>query len=647
MQLDLTHLDRLAHLLEVERREEHDRQRQSQAKLSAAEREALGLALGGVQAVQQSFGLGGRVILRLARPDQSPLETRLEPGTPVQIQRRASDAADAVRAVVSRRRRTELELALDDWPPDFCEQGVVWLEVMPNDITYQRCKNALQAVRQMEHGQLRTRRDVLWGAQAARFVSDLPPWTSRQTLNPEQLGAAQQALAARDFFLIHGPPGTGKSTVLAEVAVQAVARGERLLCTAASNAAVDHLLSLCLRHNLQAVRVGHPARVAESLQAYSLDVQVEQHPDRVLARSLQEEAYALLGYARRQRTQGRSAARFGNARAAQEEAKRLKQESRTLERRAVQSVLDAAQVICATCTSLAGSTLRERSFDRVLLDEATQATEPLTLLAFPKAPCLILAGDPCQLPPTVLSPQAADLQVSLFERLLEIHGPGVKALLREQYRMHQDIMTFAAAEAYDHQLRAHPSVAQHRLADLLRSEVQAEVLAPPILWIDTAGKGFDEERVSQGAHSAESLSNPGEASILVQRARVLLNAGLPAAELAVIAPYSAQVRLLRRALASWAPAAEVEVDTIDGFQGREKEAVLLSMTRSNATGELGFLNDLRRMNVAITRARRHLFVVGDSGTLGSHPYYERFFTYVQRLNGYHSAWAWDEPANLL
>jgi predicted DNA helicase len=421
--------------------------------------------------------------------------------------------------------------------------------------------------------------------------------------------------------------------VLAEIAFQSANRGQRVLCTAASNAAVDHLLELCLDRGLAAIRVGHPARVLPHLQEHTLDLTVELHPDRVIAREMFEEAFELLGYAHKQRARGRSRARFSNAREAQAEARRLMDDARKLERKALASVLDSAQVVCATCAMVEGAVLQSRSFDVALLDEATQAIEPVALMAFAKVQTLVLAGDPQQLGPTVLSMEAQrrGLGVSLFERLLQAHGETVKRLLKEQYRMHQQLMAFPSREMYRGELRAHPSVADRRLAEVLGP--QTEVDAPPLLFLDTAGKGFEESR----APGTESLRNQGEAELVADRARELIASGLSPTELAVITPYRAQAALIRELLTE---ESEIEVDTVDAFQGREKEAVLLSLVRSNPEQSVGFLQDLRRMNVAITRAKRHLFVVGDSATVSGHEFYQRFLDQVQQAGGYRSAWEW-------
>jgi ATP-dependent RNA/DNA helicase IGHMBP2 len=622
----------LAECLELERRAQRERLEADRASLTLGELEARGHLLLDLEAVEEEVGLGGRIVVTLERSDRQPLPTRLSPGDLVELRPRKAEVEAAATAIVARVTSTRVQVALERTPPEYVRQGRLRVDRIPNDATFERARDGLRRIAALDKGKARHTREVLLGREAPRSSTPRPFEPSRP-LNVEQADAVAEALAAEDFFLVHGPPGTGKSTVLAEVAVQAVASGKKLLCTAASNAAVDHLLDLCLDRGIRAVRVGHPARVSERFQEHTLDLLVETHPDRVLSRELFDEAFAFLGYARRQRTQGRSRDRFAQARTSRAEASRLFDDARALERKAVRAVLDRADVLCATLAMLDSGPLAGVEFDLALVDEATQAVEPLSLLAFLRAPTVILAGDHRQLPPTVLSRDAVDrgFAVSLFERLLEEHGDGVRRMLREQYRMNEAIMDFPSREMYAGELRAHPSVAKRTLREVLARDVDA----PPLLFIDTAGTGFEEAR----APGDESFHNEGEAALVAARARELLACGLAPAELAIVTPYRAQAALLRERILD----PSVEIDTVDAFQGREKDAVLVSLTRSNSDGRLGFLTDLRRMNVAMTRPRRHLFVVGDSATLGAHPFYARFIEMAQSRGSYRSAWEWPKP----
>ena len=431
------YLDHLLHLLALERDAQRARFEALRTALSPREQLARGMAVADLEAVDESWGLGGRLLLTLERGDRGPIGAAVDVGAPVAVRPRRGAPEAAVPAVAARRTDRQLVLAFDGPPPPFVTEGRLWIDLAPDEVTFERAGDAVRRVRAMERGAERRRRETLLGNEPARFKAEAP-FEPGRPLNPEQRRAVARGLAARDFLLVHGPPGTGKSTVLGEIAVQAAAGGARILATAASNAAVDHLLDLCLARGLRALRVGHPARVAERLQRHTLDVQVEAHPDRRLARTLLDEAFELQGYARRQRTRGRSRERFANAREAQAEARRLFAEARRLERKAVASLLEGAQVICATCTALAGSVLADARFD-------------LALLPFLRAERVILAGDHRQLPPTVISQEAAQLglSISLFERLLADHGDGVRVMLREQYRMNERLMAFASEEMYE------------------------------------------------------------------------------------------------------------------------------------------------------------------------------------------------------
>lgn len=284
-----------------------------------------------------------------------------------------------------------------------------------------------------------------------------------------------------------------------------------------------------------------------------------------------------------------------------------------------------------THASAADSALCDRTFDLLVMDEATQATEPSAWIPLLRAQKAVLAGDHFQLPPTVRSQKAAErgLEVTLFERLQTLFSERQKTLLRVQYRMNEKIMNFSSRQFYQGKLIADPSVRNHCLADLPHIN-RSPVTGEPFIFIDTAGRGF-EEIVEEGS---ESRYNPEEADLVLTQTGQLLRLGVRGEQIAVIAPYSAQVRYLLSRLEDRA----VEVDSVDGFQGREKEVVILSLVRSNLEGELGFLVDTRRMNVAMTRARRKLIVIGDSATLATIAFYREFIQYAESIGAYRSSW---------
>jgi ATP-dependent RNA/DNA helicase IGHMBP2 len=294
-------------------------------------------------------------------------------------------------------------------------------------------------------------------------------------------------------------------------------------------------------------------------------------------------------------------------------------------------VLAEARVIIGTHASAADYLLKKRTVDLVVMDEASQATEPSAWIPLLRAQKAVLAGDHFQLPPTVRSKdaEAGGLAVTLFERFQRIAGEAFKTLLRVQYRMHEKIMNFSSRQFYQGQLIADDSVKSHCLADLEGVTRHPET-EEAFVFLDTAGRGFEEKREP----GSESRYNPEEAGLVTAQVQKLLELGVRPEDMAVISPYSAQVRYLTLKIDE----PRIEVDSVDGFQGREKEVVILSLVRSNMEGEMGFLADTRRMNVAMTRAKRKLFVIGDSATLCVIPFYQNFIQYSESIGAYRSSW---------
>lgn len=532
--------------------------------------------------------------------------------------------------VVSARNSRSIQVAVDYW----ISGKYFDLDLSADEVSLNRERGALQAV-SMARGRLAEMRQIVLGEHAAEFgrprqprFRPAAPLADAGLLNPSQRVAIEFALSALDIAIIHGPPGTGKTTSVVALICEAIARGGKVLACAPSNTAVDNLVGRLVASGQRVVRLGHPARVKDELRSHTLDALVETHDNMRAVKNLLRQAESL--YEKADRFTRAKPAR-GAKQDMRREAKELKAEARDLERQAIDDILAQADVVCAT-TTIDEEVLGNRWFDWVVVDEACQSTESACWIPLARGERIVLAGDHCQLPPTVLSDAAAaeGYARSMMQRLVAAHGTAITRQLDVQYRMHEQIMRFSSAQFYGGTLRADEAVRCHRLADLT-GIVSSPLTEAPLEFIDTAGADYDEELEPDGA----SRRNTGEGRLVLEKVRQLLEAGLPAADIAVITPYAAQVRWLREQAAD---NRALEIDTVDGFQGREKEAVVISLVRSNREGEIGFLADTRRMNVALTRARRKLIVIGDSATLGGHPFYAALIEYFQSAGAYHTVW---------
>ncbi len=632
---------RLVRLLELEREAEAQRAVERSRRLSPAEAERAGNTLIDLVIADVEAGLGGRYLLKLVKRKASRLPwTRLGVGSPVVLTPEQADATEklSLRGVVYERRGDSIALAVANLPDDIDDYPRWRIDLSSDEISSQRQRAALERASRAASDRLAGLRDVLVGERAPGFDEPKTDMSDNAddgpldpNLNAMQREAVVFALSAQDVALIHGPPGTGKTTTVVELIRRAVRRGDKVLACGPSNMAVDNLFERLLAAGERVVRLGHPARVMPELRSHTLDMLVEKHDDVRLARKLVKEALALF---RRAERHTRAKPEPGARREIRSEAKLLLSDARRLEAQAVEHILDTADILCATTTGLDDDLLAGRQFDLAVIDEACQSTEPGCWIPLVRARRVVLAGDHRQLPPTVLSAEAGRQQfgVSLFERLATIYGRRVVRRLDVQYRMHEAIMGFSSSEFYEAGLVAHASVGAHVLAEL-PGVADSPLTRSPLEFIDTAGAGYDEEIEPDG----ESRLNRGEAELVAAKVRALLDSGVAARDLGVITPYAAQARLLGEKL----DVPGLEIDTVDGFQGREKEAIVISLVRSNERGEIGFLADLRRMNVAMTRARRKLIIVGDSATLCSDEFYSRLVAHFESKGAYRTVWEED------
>ena len=631
-----SHFVNLVECIALESKAEVARMAERRKRLSAEHAEKSGETIIDLVIVDHRSGLGGRHLVEFHRRNRnlSMPWHRLKVGSPVVVSDFGDSGGESYTGVVSGRKNDSIEVALDRWP----DGKVFRVDLTADEVTRQRYLSAVDTVR-VSKGRLGQLREILMGERKPTFQetsADSLPLRSKIELNSIQKETVRLAMSANDVALIHGPPGTGKTTTVVAFICECVAERQKVLACAPSNTAVDNLLERLVAEGVRAVRLGHPARVTESLRQHSLDGLAEHHDNASIVRDMRREARDLFRKADRW-TRGKPAR--GEKQELRREAKRLLSDAKLLERQAVESILDGADVICAT-TTFNEEMLGDRWFQTAVIDEACQTPEPGCWVPLMRSDRLILAGDPFQLPPTVLSPEAVEkgYSISMLERLMELYGDSVTRLLTRQYRMHESIMRFSSDHFYDGKLIADEHVASHLLCDLPGVDPSLET-EKPVEFFDSAGAAWEETVEPEGL----SKLNEKEAEFVVFKVRQLFAQGVNVEDISVIAPYAAQVRKIRglfRSIKTESGEASelcnVEVDTVDGFQGREKEVIVISLVRSNAQCEIGFLKDYRRTNVALTRARRKLIVIADSATLGGDEFYGSLFQYFESIEAYRS-----------
>ncbi len=582
--------------------------------------------------VQKDYAVGSRIVLMLSssNPHNSIPYTRLRVGSPIVISAMDSSISP-VHGIVSYIKKKSIEVTLNYFPELDNGNLKCRLDLSDDEVGSQRERMALIRVKNAADSRLAELRGVLVGDGDFLFT-EKDEWLPRNKgLNDVQWEAVRFAISAKDIALIHGPPGTGKTTVVTEIIRQSIQQKETVLACAPSNLAVDNLFEQLLNHGVNVIRIGHPARLSSHLRQFSLDGMVADHKDLRQARKLILEAESII---KRLSKSHRSPIPYSERKQLYAEVDDLRDQARKIEDDALQSILDAADVVCSTLHGVDALMLGSRLFDVLIIDEACQATEPSAWIPIIRSKKVILAGDFCQLPPTVISEKAIaqGLNISLLEKLIEKHGKKITRQLTIQYRMNKDIMGFSSQEFYNNLLVADRSVFTQLLSDSKTIE-SSELTNTPVHFIDTSGMEANEEMELDGT----SLRNPMEAQLIRRKIVELFEYGILPGQITVLSPYSAQVKLLTECLQN----DDIEIVTIDGFQGRENDVIIISFVRSNRENKVGFLGDIRRMNVALTRARCKLIVVGDSATIISHPFYERMLDYFDTIGAYHGFWEED------
>jgi superfamily I DNA and/or RNA helicase len=652
-------------LMQLEQKEDQAQFKLKNASASIKERRRRGLTWYPVTITQEDIGFGGKVVLELERPAHRQDLHLFQVGKNACVFSNAPGYSGPDRpvlsGVVTSVRRNKLVLAntkeeLPDWvingnnPNGSTLNGsTLGIDLTFDEVSYREMHQALNDVIGAHGNRLAELRDVLLGVRQASYrepkADDL---FYPSALNDSQLVAVRHVISAQDVAIIHGPPGTGKTTTLVQAILETIRRERRVLVCAPSNTAVDLLTEKLAERGVNVIRMGNPSRVSDLLLKHTLDAGVMSHPSyakmhamrqtaeqhRDTASELAKEGVRNFGFEGRQHRQQ-----------LREEARTLRQAADDLERFMTEDVLESVQVITCTLVGASHRHMRHLSFETVFIDEAAQALEPGCWIPIAKGQRIVLAGDHHQLPPTVKSEQAAreGLRETLFEKCIQ-RQPNTARMLKVQYRMHEQIMGFSSEKFYGGQLLPHASV---RHAGLEAYDLR---FAPdlPVEFIDTAGCAYQEVAIPE----SRSTANPEEAHLLLERLAQLL-APYDAAEhdehqhtplsIGVIAPYRAQINYLKDAiedsevLNGLLLQRRLSVGTVDSFQGQERDIIAITLTRSNPQGEIGFLSDIRRMNVGMTRARRKLLLVGDSSTLCRHPFFVELLAYVKGVGGYRTA----------
>jgi DNA polymerase alpha-associated DNA helicase A len=435
------------------------------------------------------------------------------------------------------------------------------------------------------------------------------------TLNDSQKEAIRFALASKEIALIHGPPGTGKTHTLIELILQMARRGMRILVCGPSNISVDNIVERLTPHRISIVRIGHPARLLSSVLDHSLEVLTQTSDAAEIVRDVRKEIDQKQASIRKTRNGRERRQIYGDL-------KELRKEFRDRESKCVDNLLTGSKVVLATLHGAGGYQLKNQKFDVVVIDEASQALEAQCWIPLLSASKVVLAGDHLQLPPTIKSTNVkgqdkaaktskddADgpspaikgvaLETTMFDRLLSLHGPSIKRMLTTQYRMHERIMRFPSDELYESKLIAADFVRERLLKDLPYDIEDTDDTKEPLVFWDTQGGDFpekteDEDLARKGGLLAESKSNEMEAAVVIRHVENLVATGVKPEDIAVVTPYNAQLALLSQSLKEKYPG--IELGSVDGFQGREKEAVVVSLVRSNPEHEVGFLGEKRRLN---------------------------------------------------
>ena len=616
--------------VQAEKKADFEAYKQLIASLPLDERKKQGFTWHPLNVVKFGYTIGERSFVIVEKTSETDAPRQFRSGKTVRLFTLSEGAYKPERiGVINYIKDKKMKIILNAKDiPDWLSQGNLGVDLQFDERTYLEMEKALKIVSKASRDRLAELRGVLLNKVNARFLNGHPIETP--VLNTAQNNAVNQILAAQDVAVIHGPPGTGKTTTAVQAIKQLVKIENTVLVCAPSNAAVDLLTQRVASQGLSVVRLGNISRVDEDMIQHTLEAQLAAHPDSKNIKKVKIQA------AEARKKAGKFKRKFGGKERTErrdlyQEARELTAWANQLEDRLVDHLLDGAQVITCTLVGATQRVLEKRKFRTVLIDEAAQALEPACWIPIIKASKVVFAGDPFQLPPTVKSnkQKKGGLNITLIEKCLDFL-PKI-SFLNVQNRMNEAIMGFSNEQFYNNELVADDTVKAHQLA------IET---GKPVVFIDTAGCGF-EEKVNPEFHSRY---NPDEFQILCEHLYLLIDAyqekELPLPSIGIISPYREQVIYMKKQVAEDEKLATLplSINTIDAFQGQERDLIYISLVRSNGKGEIGFLKDYRRMNVAMTRARKKLVVFGDSATIGMDKFYGSFLDYCDKAGAYKTAW---------
>lgn len=630
------YIKNLIRLVNYERDAEIEAMRFEIAHMSGEKREELGRAINKVKGKYVGEELGMKIV-QFGRSEK--IETEISVGDMVLVSAANPLSSDFTGTVTEKGARY-IKVAFDKRIPRWVVKKKTRLDLYANDITFRRMEDNLK------HLSLKGKNALEYILNERNPKNNRPvPYISYidNNLNDSQKSAIENALSCENFYLIHGPFGTGKTRTLVELISQETRQNHKVLATAESNAAVDNILERLMENKkLKLTRLGHPQRVSKHNISQTLAYKVETHKLNKKIRKIRNKIDNLIekrssytkptpqyrrGYGDYDILYNASKGKGGRGISPEkmksmaqwieynQQIDELHDDIKRVENKMIRDIIETSDVILSTNSSAALESISRTKFDVAIIDEASQATIPSVLIPIAKAHRFILAGDHKQLPPTIISDKAQKLEKTLFEELIKIY-PFKSQLLDVQYRMNSLLMKFPNAEFYNNNLKSDSSVDDITINDMLTTTEKEDAM----LFVDTSNVDNTGEIHLK---DSKSIVNEIEAEIAIRLTDDYLKVGLTEDDIGIISPYADQVKIIQ-------DRTPVEVKTVDGFQGREKEIIIISTVRSNEDGNIGFLRDLRRLNVAITRAKRKLIIIGNVNTLENNPTYARLIEFARK-----------------